>query len=585
LREVFDAKTIFDLTEINPLIVRYKTPLMFANDKVNGYVFSKEVLNSIIPSIKGTAVITYYDKEINKFSGHKGDLYRGKTGFKRTPETFPVGFSAYDENSVFWETLNLDGTEREWLCATTYLWKNLYPYVDDLQNKVANQSVQIDVNYKEKDGVKYVTDAQVEAITLIGIKPAFSGSSFQNFSKDDFTNDLDNLKQELISFSKYSTVNFSIPEDIKNISNRTLGEDKLTSVCKDNLNYLNYNDYITPEKVSYIKSYFSRNKSVQEKDVIINWCNELELQMGEIDKGCFSLNNNEQLKEDGDKAKMTNKKRTEFSEKYSMTVDQIKDMMNDMCSSQKYTTDDGERNRFWVYTFDSDYMYGYDNQMDCNMAIPFTISDDGQLSADFENVKKAKQMSIWLVENNEDYEEADDEDTYHMNMMMKTKQDDMEKHHNEMEVKMGQQFASITSLESALADEKTISENRLKEIEELSAKLKASENKDKIDKVNALMSKKEFKVFSAEDKQEIVNMSSDNSYEVVEKEAYAKLGRFASNNISFDENGKFSFMFVGNESKDNNNENKDDPNDAYAKARKKYGAKNKNNMNESDGVK
>lgn len=581
---LINCSTIFkEEQKINPFISKFK--VYIAKPTIaNGYTFTKELLDSdefksTIPSSPVVAGFVDNDNG-SQLGGHFRDLVRTKTGLKRTPQVTAIGYVLDQE--PWWETYE----NEEWITAYAHIWTTYYSGLSNLSDRDIYQSMQVEMNV-DNNNSKLVTDCCLTALCMMeNVKPAFKNSTFEeiNFSKNDFIGEIKYLQQEFSCFSKYSTINFSIPVNIKIFSENNLNLEKLTSVCKENLNYLNNNDYITPEKVSYIKSYFSRNKSVGDKETILNWCSELEAQMREIDKGSFSLNNNEESKEDGEKKTMTNKDRIEYSEKFSMTVDQILSNMNDLCSSQKYIPENGdcEWNRFYIWTFDAEYMYGRDSQYDCNMAIPFTISDDGSIVADFENVKKAKQMSIWLVEDNETFSEADDDDTYYQYSKIKTEYKDMEDKCADMEVKMGQQFASVTALESALADEKTISENRQKEIDELSAKFKASEEKEKTDKVNALMSKKEFKVFSEDDKMELRN--SEKSYEDIEKDAYAKLGRFASNNITFDENGKFSFMFV--ETKPTNNNNKDDdPNDAYAKARKKYGAKNKNNMNESDGVK
>ena len=53
---------IFDLSEINQNIVRYKVAIASANTLANGFYFSKEILNSLIPTIKGCPVSTYYDE-------------------------------------------------------------------------------------------------------------------------------------------------------------------------------------------------------------------------------------------------------------------------------------------------------------------------------------------------------------------------------------------------------------------------------------------------------------------------------------------------------------------------------------------
>lgn len=516
MRELFSLNNKpFDLTEVNPLIVRYKVPLAYANGIANGFYFSREILSSLINTIKGSGVFTYYDKKSDIYGGHEGDLYKGVDGLKRTPYIYGVGFNAYNEDSVFWETLNLDGVERDWLCTTVYLWKNRFPYLEDLENQISNQSIEVDLNYVERNGIKYVTEAQFEGVVLIGITPAFDGSQFLSFSKKDFSSEVLSLKNELDSLNNAS-----------NITDMKEGE-------------------------------------------TINM------------------------------AKFSKTQKEEFSAKFSMTVNQIKDEMNNLCSAVKYEYENHECTKYYIWDFDDKYMYGYDSQNDNNIAIPFAIDEEGKIIPDFENVKNAKSTSIWVVSEDESFETADDDTTYgsfskeQLSKIetkcaekvdeiqtklseteteladCKTKLSETETKLVDTEAKMGVQFASITSLETALADEKVISENRQAEIDKLSAELKAKVDDEKLSDAKELMSKKEFSVFSEDKKAEILKLSSDKSKEEFEILAYAELGKFAGTNLEFNsENGKFSYMYVPSTQSLNNKNSEDD---VFAELRKKNG--------------
>jgi uncharacterized coiled-coil protein SlyX len=725
---------IFDLTEINPLIVKYKVAIASADFQANGFYFSKSLLSTLFNTIKGSPVLTYYDENSNIFAGHEGDVYRSKTGLKRTPTTIPVGFAAYDEDSVFWQTLNLDGTDREWLCACVYLWKDRYPYVDDLtgESVIANQSMELEMVYEMKNGVKVVTEAEFNAITIIGITPAFAGSCVLNFSKQDFSKDILQMKQQLTNITKYSSIDFSIPSEIKEFCKTNLSQnnnqiEKITSVCKTNINYLLNNDYITSNMMSYIQKYFSSIKdkktfSLNGENVVVEWCNNLISQMREVDKGGEKLNmsqteefskdewgsgdykikvnknknavsnkawgdvdktalmhqvikatngksvvndiyadvedgyedapskhlkfpimevnsdneavynsnalssalayaNNsdtgnpkvakkiEGIQKDLDllkegeknnmtKTKMTKAQKSEFSAKFSLSANQIISLMNDACDSQTYDTDYGTNDQYNIYDFDDTYMYGYDCQNSCTVAIPFTIADDGTITPDFDNVQAAKNASIWVVSGNDDYANTDDDDTYSMFANAKcakveskmtakitesetkmsevnNKLSETEAKLTDTEAKLGKQFAATTSLETALADAQTTCAERQTEIDNLSAQLKGKEDNEVLTAAKALMSKKEFKVFTEDVKAEILKFAVDKTPEEFETIALAKLGKFAAENFEYDLNtGKFSTMFVPNinTQKPNNNDLADDP---YAEARKKFGIENK----------
>ena len=700
---------LFDLTDINPLIVKYKVAIANYKTKANGFYFSKEVLSMLFNTIKGSPVLTYYDKSIDGFAGHEGDLYKNKAGLKRTPELSAIGFTSYDDNGVFWETLNLDGEDKEWLCACVYLWKDRYPFVSDLIDKTANQSMELELNFEVQDGVKVVTEAQFNGIALIGVQPAFKGSQFLSFSKSDYSKQVSSLQHELDSLNKYAELDFSIPFNVKNFSENILkSNDKLTSVCKSNIEYLFKNDYISPDKVSYMQNYFSKIQnrttfSLSGEDVILNWCETLINQMKEVDKAKdLSINNfsnsefakdeigsgdysikidkskdsisnddwgnvnktslmhkvlkaknvkmlvkdiymvvengwenapSEKLrypvmqikndiavynsnalssalayanhpdtgnkevakrvigiqkklgllkdnkKEGEEMAKFTKTQKVEFSTKFSLTVNQMLTMMNDMCSTQKYETENGNSySKYWISDFDDMYMYGWDQEKCCNMAIPFEVSEDGKVIPDFENAKMVKQMMVWIVSEAEGYEEAEEDDTYTTSLeskyakveeMCNTKLSEIETKLTDTETKLGVQFAATTSLETALADEKAISEARMTEIEELSKQLKAKEEEQKFSKAKELLNKKEFSVFSAEKKAEIIESSKTIEFSEFETHAYAELGKFASTNLEFDmQNGKFSSIYVPSNPKP---DNKNSDNDVYAETRKKLG--------------
>lgn len=699
---------IFDLSKVNDHIVRYKVVIASANTTANGFYFSKDVLTSLIPTIKGCPVSTYYDKTTGNYAGHEGDLYKSATGLKRTPYVFPVGFSAYGDDDVSWQTLNLDGQDKEWLCACVYLWKERYPFLDDMSNQVTNQSMELDLNFENRNGIKYVTEASFSGITLIGITPAFDGSKFLKFSKSksDFNDQVNELKQELTDFEKYSSVNFGIPTNIKekvNFNNQT------TSVCKEFINYLNSNDYITPKKVLDIKKYFSRcnNKSKEflGGSECSNWINSLMNNIDKINRGdtmaedfakkedwgsgdysikvnkskdsvsnrawgdvdktalmnkaikakngktvihdiyaevddryeekpseCLKYpimeigSDNEAVynsgalsaalayanhpdtgnaevakkiigiqkklgldKEDktsskeGDKNKMSKKFKKEdketFAQKFSMTANQIIDAMNNICDEQTFDTDDGKRNKYYISDFDDTYMYGYDCQNQHSVAIPFTVDDSGTFTLDFEHAVSANSVSVWVLDTDDSYGDTEDDDTYSAFAMAKCAK--IEKNLSDTKAELsktkedltasqadaGKKFADVTSLETALADEKKISEDRQKQIDELSKQLKASADEQNMSKAKGLMSKKEFNVFSQEIKDEMLKNDSINSYDKFETFAYAELGKFTSTHLDYDtENAKFSFIYTP-ESTTSNKESKDD--DVYTKINKK----------------
>lgn len=688
---------IFDLSEVNPNIVKYKVAIASADTKANGFYFSKDILTSLIPTIKGCPVSTYYDEKTNSFGGHEGDIYQSSTGLKRTPYIYPVGFCDYNDDGVLWQNLNLDGQDKDWICACVYLWKERYPFVDDLKDKTANQSMEVDINYENKNGTRYVTEASFSGITLIGVRPAFDGSKFMNFSKHNFSEQVNELKSELTNYKKYSLVDFSIPTTLKTKLSENMHNNHQTSVCKEYTNYLTSSNYITPEKVLSLHKYFSRcnnvNKILLGGNDCINWINSLTDSMNKIDRGdkmaekfakkadwgsgnyeikvdkskdsvsnrawgdvdktaqmnkVIKAKNGKSkvhdiyalvedgyeeapsqhlkypimevksdntavynsgalsaalayanhptggnagvakkvegiqkklglLKDDksnsskeGDKKKMSKSKmnkeqKNEFSKKISMSVQQLIESINNACESLTYDNGHGGTNqKYYISDFDDTYVYGYDGQNQCHMAIPFTIAEDGTLILNVDSIKKANMVSTWVVEDDDNYIDSEDDDTY--SLFAKARDKKLNDKLTASQAEIGKKFAEVTSLETALADEKKSNEDRQKEIDNLTAQLKAKESDEKLNAAKALMSKKEFSVFNEDEKKELLKLSSDKTSEEFETIAYAKLGKFAGTNLEFNaQDGKFSYMYVPDKKKPSD---KDLEDDVYTKVKK-----------------
>lgn len=499
-------------TKLNPLVSRFKAHIA-KETKANGFLFSKEVLDNAnmkltIPSSPVVAGFLDCD-DGSKLGGHTYDLVKINGSIKRTPMVRGIGYVL--DKEPWWEIYEGE----EWLTCYVNIWTSYFEGLSDLSRRNIYQSMEISMQTDENNN-KVVTDCYLNALCMLeNVKPAFDGSTFEEitFSKQDFSSEVLSLKQELDSLNNSSNNNDMKGSETKNMA-------KFSKVQKE-----------------------------------------------------------------------------EFSSKFSMTVNQIKDTMNDLCSAIKYEYENRECTKYYIWDFDDTYMYGYDSQDDNNIAIPFTVDSEGNIKPDFENAKKAKSTSIWIVSDDENYETSEDDSTYgsFSNEQFtkieakcaekvttvetklsetETKLSETETKLSECEVKltdtnekMGKQFAVVTSLETALADEKATSESRQAEIDNLSEQLKAKETDEKMSVAKELMSKKEFSVFDEKKKEEILKFSETKSTDEFEILAYAELGKFAGTNLEFNsENGKFSYMYVPNNATPNKKKEADD---VFAELRKK----------------
>lgn len=591
---LINFKTIFkEEKKLNPLVTQFKAYI--AKPCIaNGFIFSKSVLDGELMRItipSSPVVAAFLDNtDGSTLSGHTGDLVKTKNGIKRSPPVQGIGYVL--DQSPFWEEYK----EEEWLTCYVNIWTGYFEGLQNLSERNIWQSMEIQLD-TDKDG-KTVMECCLNALCILeGVSPAFDGSTIKevSFSKKEYSEQVNNLKQELENLNKYSSIDFKIPNSIKLFSNSVLANNqKLTSVCRSNLQYLTSIEYISPEKVYYINKYFSciqdkKTFSLTGEDVILDWCGLLIKDMKNIDRkdDITLFSSNKSMKEGENKLEnFTKIQKDEFANKFSLTANQIKDLLNEECSKIKYGSEEFQCCKYWIWDFDDSYAYGWDEENSEHIAIPFSINADGTTLVDFENVKKAKSLNVWLVEDSENYAENEEDDMGMSFMKEKSMKDqkefktkleskdaemsEIQSKLSDMETKLGEQFAATTSLETALEDEKKISEERQSEIDRLSAELKKLADSKKESDVKTLLSKKEFSVFSEEKKLELTSLSLSKTDEDFKTFVYAELGRFASENLEYDEQTKkFSTIYIPQTS--NNITNKDGKEDVYAEARKKFG--------------
>ena len=139
----------------------------------------------------------------------------------------------------------------------------------------------------------------------------------------------------------------------------------------------------------------------------------------------------------------------------------------------------------------------------------------------------------------------------------------------EKDTEIGKAFAKISSLETALSDAQNANKENEAKIQKFEKKLKGEEDEKKKTKASELMSKKEFSVFSAEEKEELINKSIGMSEKDFEDRVYSMFGKKIKDNITFsDDKNKQSatFMFTGDPHLPENNKESDD---IYDEIRKK----------------
>jgi hypothetical protein len=170
---------------------KVKIRIAYSGKNRSGYDFSKEMLNDMIPSIKGSPIVAHYMEEHDVIGGHEGDYFQMNGKYFSTKETQPYGFVSETEEP-FWENhKDNDGVEREYLTTFGYLWSDRYPQATK-QIADSGQSMEIKIiEAKEIDGYISVSKGEVLGLCALGkglVEPTFEGADIVKFSKDNYIN-------------------------------------------------------------------------------------------------------------------------------------------------------------------------------------------------------------------------------------------------------------------------------------------------------------------------------------------------------------------------------------------------------------
>lgn len=267
MKEVINFESeLFNLSKINPLVTRYKLFIAYPDEPANNYIFSKEVLTNLSPTIRGCPVVAGFmnGEDGSLLGGHEGDYAINQSNrLKPTPTPIPVGFCAYDIDPWF-ELYQ----KREYLTTFIYIWDGRFPELENLSERKIFQSMEVAVDDKQEGSYKIVQEAWAIGLCLLeNVDPAFKNSHIELFSKSDnkIQVETDKLKNEFEHFTdKYADLDFSIPKKVK--TNVQLGLDLHseyghggTTVAISLARYLIKNTNIVPEKIRKISSYFSRH--------------------------------------------------------------------------------------------------------------------------------------------------------------------------------------------------------------------------------------------------------------------------------------------------------------------------------------
>lgn len=186
----------------------------------------------------------------------------------------PCGVIYQEDNPISFERLD-DG--RLMLTVNALIWKKYSGKIMDIFKrdggiKPVSAELFAISNEENPDGSEEMGDFCFTAITILGtnVTPAVEDAKIQIIQ---YSTDLSEYEKK---HNKYSSIDFSIPENVIDEIHRNKN---ITSICRNNFDYLISNKFISPKKVQSMQKYFSKYSKKIDFEEGVNWLNNISSQM------------------------------------------------------------------------------------------------------------------------------------------------------------------------------------------------------------------------------------------------------------------------------------------------------------------
>ena len=380
----FDIQ-IKDVKQINPLFSECKIYILYTGKNRNNSSLLKDIVDNAIYSLFNIPIIGEYNETLEDFRGHGGKIEISDEGIKFIQTTKPYGLIP-ESSVVEWEdVVEEDGTIRQYLTCTAYLWTGRYPEALQAIENTHPQSMEIDqvVGKFSKEGVYEIDSFVFSALTILGqdITPCFESASITNynFNKDEFKHQFSQMIEELkfaLNSSKETNFNKEGGNELREEITALLQKYSLTQeqiLEKDS--ELNFEE-ISVEDLEAKLIEFTKVEEVVEPEVESNPTTDFT-----EDNIENALNNPESEPE------------TNFSLTATQLVEEIrKVLMTRVVVAKDWWGDSYEAQEFYYRDIKDDLVIVIDNEWINYYGIPLTTNEDTVI-LDFEN--KIPYMADW----------------------------------------------------------------------------------------------------------------------------------------------------------------------------------------------
>ncbi|MCY7947025.1 hypothetical protein P8891_05910 [Bacillus atrophaeus] len=352
------------LEDVDDRFLRVKIYLAHVGENRNNSIFTREILESMIPSLTNVPILGYIavnDENEPDFLGHEDKiiLKDNKIEIRYAGHAYGV---IPAENKARFEMRYSDGVEREYLVAEGLLWKK-FSEVEEIFDKnggFKSQSMELEPSsidgYFNDHGIFVFTKAKFEGACILGegVTPAMIGSTIERFSASKGIGE--ELGEMLSEFNKYYSA----------ISEK--GEGKLTVKNKDDNEELQVNN----------NSEFAKNKDKEKdenKDTSKNEGKE-EKKETATEKSSKGKKDVEETK-DSDKEKEKKEKKS-FTRTFELSHDDIR------CNLYSALDESPLFNNSWPYIVEvyDKYTYVFDHESGKSYKVLYTnINDEIAISS------------------------------------------------------------------------------------------------------------------------------------------------------------------------------------------------------------
>lgn len=192
--------------------MKVKVWIAHTGENRNRSIFSKEVLESMIPSLANIPILGYIavnEDDEKDFKAHEEKLVVEDNQFKLKYFGHAYGVIPVENNAHFEFRYGEDGVEREYLVCDGIVWRK-FPEVEEIfdrDNGYKSQSMELQHSsvkgYMNDEGLFVFTQAKFEGACLLGedVTPAMVSSTIEKFSVSN--NIQTELSEMLTEFNAY----------------------------------------------------------------------------------------------------------------------------------------------------------------------------------------------------------------------------------------------------------------------------------------------------------------------------------------------------------------------------------------------